>query len=133
MGHGIAHVAALAGCEGRLADVSAEQLEKAVVRIGHNLDRQLRRGVIDEFRKAKTLDQIRTTTSLADLGDCDLVIEAATAKEAVQRGIFKSLIPHLRDDALLDPTTSSISITRPAAATTAPTRLIWLTYMHHVP
>src|SRR3546814_15562270 len=75
------------------------------------------RGVIDEFRKAKTLDQIRTTTSLADLGDCDLVIEAATEKEAVKREIFKSLIPHLRDDALLATNTSSISITRLAAAT----------------
>src|SRR3546814_12468820 len=100
MGHGIAHVASLAGCEVRLADVSAEQLEKAVVRIGHNLDRQLRRGVIDEFRKAKTLDQIRTTKSLADLGDCDLGIEAATEKEAVKRVVFKTLIPQLSDDAL---------------------------------
>src|SRR3546814_1942957 len=57
-----------------------------------------------------------STTSLADLGDCDLVIEAATEKEAVKREIFKSLIPHLRDDALLATNTSSISITRLAAA-----------------
>src|SRR3546814_8290944 len=133
MGHGIAHFAALAGCEVRLADVSAEQLEKAVVRIGHNLDRQLRRGVIDEFRKAKTLDQIRTTTSLADLGDCDLVIEAATEKEAVKREIFKSLIPHLRDDALLATNTSSISITRLAAATDRPTQFMGMHFMNPVP
>ena len=110
MGHGIAHVAALAGCEVRMADVSEDRLRDALEKIGHNLDRQLRRGVIDEYTKAKTVDQIRITTNFADFGDCDLVIEAATEKEAVKRDIFKSLIPHLRDDDLLATNTSSISI-----------------------
>src|SRR3546814_20257402 len=74
-----------------------------------------------------------STTSLADLGDCDLVIEAATEKEAVKREIFKSLIPHLRDDALLATNTSSISITRLAAATDRPTRLMGMPFMNPVP
>src|SRR5690606_29478351 len=133
MGHGIAHVAALAGCEVRLADVSDDRLRAAIERIEHNLDRQIRRGVIDEFTKAKTVDKIRTTTNFADFGDCDLVIEAATEKEAVKREIFKALIPHLNEHALLATNTSSISITRLAAATDRPTKFMGMHFMNPVP
>ena len=133
MGHGIAHVCALHGFDVRLADLSQERLDKALQNIEANLDRQIRRGLIDEAKKHDTLERIRTTTDYAAFGDCDMVIEAATENEAVKREIYKQLIPHLRDDALLATNTSSISITRLAAATDRPNRFMGMHFMNPVP
>ena len=133
MGHGIAHVCALNGYDVRLADLSQERLDKALESVEGNLDRQMRRGAIDELKKHETLERIRTTTEYSTFGECDIVIEAATEDEKVKREVYKSLIPHLRADALLATNTSSISITRLAAATDRPTRFMGMHFMNPVP
>ena len=133
MGHGIAHVCAMSGLDVVLSDLAQDRLDNAVTRIGLNLDRQIRRGVIDEAKKADALHHITTTTSYDPFDTCDMVIEAATENEAVKREIFKKLLPHLRGDALLATNTSSISITRLAAATDRPEHFIGMHFMNPVP
>ena len=133
MGHGIAHVCALAGYEVRLADLEQSRLDQAIERVGGNLDRQIRRGLIDEAQKSETLSRISTGTDYEAFGDCDLVIEAATEDESVKREVYKKLIPHLRGDAILASNTSSISITRLASATDRPNRFMGLHFMNPVP
>src|SRR5690348_110641 len=117
MGRGIAHVCALAGCDVVLADVSAEALGKAAPQIEANLARQVARGRIREEDKAAALGRIATAADFAAFGDCDIVIEAATERESVKREVFTKLVPQLKPDALVATNTSSISITRLAAAT----------------
>jgi 3-hydroxybutyryl-CoA dehydrogenase len=133
MGHGIAHVCALAGLDVELLDVSEDRLGQAMDAIDRNLDRQVRRAMIDEMVKHETLHRIHPTIDYAAFGDCDMVIEAATENEAVKREVFKHVIPHLRDDAMLATNTSSISITRLAAATDRPGRFIGMHFMNPVP
>src|SRR5690606_30024284 len=96
MGNGIAHVFALAGYDVLMTDISQEALTKAVALIDHNLERQMHRGRISEADKNAALARIRTTLKLAELGQCDLVIEAATERESVKQAIFEDLLPHLR-------------------------------------
>ncbi len=133
MGNGIAHVAALAGIPVALLDVKEEALAKALATIGKNLDRQVSKGAITEADKAAALARIKTGTDYAMFGDCDLVIEAATEKEELKHAIFRSLCPVLKPDALLASNTSSISITRLAAATDRPERFIGMHFMNPVP
>ncbi len=133
MGGGIAHVCALAGYDVQLLDMSDELLEKAVAAIDWNMSRQAAKGKITEDDKAAALGRIATGTDYAAFGDCDLVIEAATENEEVKREIFKTLVPHLRDDALVATNTSSISITRLAATTDRPERFIGMHFMNPVP
>ena len=124
MGNGIAHVMALAGYDVLLTDVSAEALQKAVDTITGNLDRQVGRGKVSEADRDATLKRIVTTQALADLGQSDLVIEAATERETVKQAIFEDLIPHLKPTTILTSNTSSISITRLASRTDRPHPLI---------
>ncbi|MEO0717819.1 MAG: 3-hydroxybutyryl-CoA dehydrogenase [Pseudomonadota bacterium] len=133
MGNGIAHVFALAGYDVRLNDVSQEALENAVLVIGRNLDRQVRRQAITEDEKAAALARIVTTVKSEDLGDSDLIVESATEREEVKRAIFDNLIPHLSPDAILTTNTSSISITRLGAATDRPGKFMGLHFMNPVP
>ncbi|MCB9929490.1 MAG: 3-hydroxybutyryl-CoA dehydrogenase [Alphaproteobacteria bacterium] len=133
MGNGIAHVCAVAGYDVVLADLSQDRLDTAITVMGRNLDRQVRRGLIDEFGKVEALARIRTTTDYADFGDCDVVIEAATENEAVKREVFAKLVPNLRPDALIASNTSSISITRLAATTDRPGRFMGVHFMNPVP
>ena len=133
MGNGIAHVCALAGYDVVLADVAEDRLEKAMDQMGRNLDRQVRRSLIDEMAKAEALSRIRTTIDYEAFGDCDIVIEAATENEAVKRQVFEKLVPHLRPDALIASNTSSISITRLAAATDRPGKFMGVHFMNPVP
>lgn len=88
MGNGIAHVFALAGYEVLLNDVSAEGLTKAIAIIDKNIERQVSRGKVSAEDKAAAMARIKTTMTLADLGQTDLVIEAATEKETVKQQIF---------------------------------------------
>src|SRR5258708_25121386 len=81
MGSGIAHVCALHGFDVKLNDLSAERLDQAVGLIDKNLTRQVQRGKVSDTDRKATLDRIRTGTDMAILGDCDLVIEAATEDE----------------------------------------------------
>ena len=133
MGSGIAHVAALSGFDVLLCDVDQSRLEKSIKGIDGNLGRQVAREKITEMAKAEAMARIRTTTSLADFGQTDFVVEAATENEAVKRDIFKALVPHLKPSAMLATNTSSISITRLASTTDRPERFMGMHFMNPVP
>jgi 3-hydroxybutyryl-CoA dehydrogenase len=112
MGNGIAHVCALAGLPVTMLDVKPPALDRAMGTITRNMDRQVNRKLISVEDKEDALARIRATTDYADLGDADLVIEAATEKEDVKHAIFRALTPHLQPTCLLASNTSSISITK---------------------
>ena len=133
MGRGIAHVCALAGLDVLLTDISAEALAKAPGEIDRNMSRQVARGRIGEDDKAAALARIAAAPDYAAFGDCDMVIEAATEREAIKREIFRQLVPMLKPDALIASNTSSISITRLAAATDRPGKFIGMHFMNPVP
>lgn len=133
MGNGIAHVFALAGYDVLLTDVSEEALKKALATVAKNLDRQVKGGKITEADKDATLGRIRTTMTLTDLGPSDLIIEAATEKEAVKNAIFAELLPHLKPETILTSNTSSISITRMASRTDRPHKFMGFHFMNPVP
>ncbi len=133
MGSGIAHVCALTGFDVRLLDIAPEPLDRALATIDKNLSRQAAKGRITEADKDAALARISTGVDYAAFGDCDLVIEAATENEDIKREIFKTLMPHLKEDALVATNTSSISITRLAATTDRPERFIGMHFMNPVP
>ncbi|MEK1928888.1 MAG: 3-hydroxybutyryl-CoA dehydrogenase [Pararhizobium sp.] len=132
MGSGIAHVLALAGYDVTMMDVQEEGLGAALQRIGQNMDRQVARGSIVAEERALALGRIRTTVNLPELGTSDLIIEAATEKEAVKLKIFDDLAPYLKPETILTSNTSSISITRLAGRTERPEQFIGLHFMNPV-
>ncbi len=133
MGSGIAHVVALAGYDVALHDVAKDKVEAALAVIDKNLTRQVASGKITEEDKKKALARISYAESLQALADVDLVVEAATEDETVKRKIFVALCPFLKPDAIIGTNTSSISITRLAAATDRPERFIGLHFMNPAP
>ena len=133
MGNGIAHVFARAGYEVLITDVQAEALDKAMKTIERNLDRQIAKGALEEAQKTEALGRISTTQTLTDLGPCDLIIEAATEREAVKTAIFEELVPHLAEHTILTSNTSSISITRLASRTDRPEKFMGFHFMNPVP
>ena len=133
MGNGIAHVFALAGYDVALHDVSEAALEKAIAIIRGNLDRQVGRGRITAEQRDEAMGRITAQKELAALGATDLVIEAATEREALKRQIFEGLAPHLGAHTILTSNTSSISITRLAAGTDRPERFMGFHFMNPVP
>ncbi|KJZ21883.1 3-hydroxybutyryl-CoA dehydrogenase [Tritonibacter mobilis] len=133
MGNGIAHVLALAGFNVVLNDISQQALDSALSLIQKNLARQASRGKIEDAEVTATMDRISTTLTLADLGQTDLVIEAATEREAVKQAIFEDLLPHLQPHTILTSNTSSISITRLASRTDRPERFMGFHFMNPVP
>ncbi|CAM3991647.1 3-hydroxybutyryl-CoA dehydrogenase [Paracoccus yeei] len=133
MGNGIAHVFALAGYDVLMTDISREALDKAVALVDRNLSRQASRGKISDQDRDAALGRIRTTLQLSDLGQCDLIIEAATERETVKQAIFEDLLPHLKPETILASNTSSISITRLASRTDRPERFIGVHFMNPVP
>ena len=133
MGNGIAHVFALAGFEVLLNDITQAALDKAVALIDRNMERQVSRGKIAETDRQAALGRIRTTMKLADLGQTDLVIEAATERETVKQAIFEDLLPHLKPTTILTSNTSSISITRLASRTDRPEKFMGFHFMNPVP
>jgi 3-hydroxybutyryl-CoA dehydrogenase len=133
MGNGIAHVAAAAGFDIRLHDIAEERINAALATIDGNMARQVSKGALAEDERRAAIARIQPAIGLADLGDCDLVIEAATENEEVKRKIFTAVCPHLRPDAILASNTSSISITRLAAATDRPEHFIGIHFMNPVP
>lgn len=133
MGNGIAHVFALAGYDVLLNDISEDGLKNAVAIIDKNLERQAARGKITTEAHIGAMARIKTTLHLPDLGPCDLVIEAATEKEAVKNQIFETLAPHLGPQTILTSNTSSISITRLASRTDRPERFMGFHFMNPVP
>ena len=133
MGNGIAHVFALAGYDVLMTDISQEAMDKALALIDRNLERQVGRGKVDPDAKKAAMARIRTTLRLADLGQTDLVIEAATERETVKQAIFEDLVPHLKPDTILTSNTSSISITRLASRTDRPEKFMGFHFMNPVP
>jgi 3-hydroxybutyryl-CoA dehydrogenase len=133
MGRGIAHVCALAGLDVVLSDAKAAALAQAHDMIGGNLSRQVVRGRIKEEDKAAALGRIKAVGGYREFADCDMVIEAATEKEAVKREIFEELVPVLKPEALIASNTSSISFTRLASATDRPQKFIGMHFMNPVP
>ena len=133
MGSGIAHVFALAGFDVLLTDVKPESLTAAVALIDRNIDRQVTRGKVTADDKSAAMARIRTTGRLADLGQTDLVIEAATERETVKQAIFEDLVPHLQPHTILTSNTSSISITRLASRTDRPEKFMGFHFMNPVP
>ena len=133
MGNGIAHVAALAGYDVRLCDISKEALDKATQTIERNMNRQVARGTVDEARKRAAFARIKTGTGFDQFSDCDLVIESASENLNVKSEILKSLCPVLRKDALIATNTSSISITRLASLTDRPPKFMGMHFMNPVP
>jgi 3-hydroxybutyryl-CoA dehydrogenase len=133
MGNGIAHVCALAGIPVVLSDAAPARLKEALATINGNMARQVSRKRISEEDKQAALRRIATADTLDGFSDCDLVIEAATEKEDVKRKIFSDLCPVLRPETIVATNTSSISITRLAAATDRPEKFIGIHFMNPVP
>ena len=130
MGSGIAHVCALAGLNVVLNDVSADRLKAALATINGNMARQVKRQRISEEQRKQALKRIIPAELIDEFSDCDFVIEAATEKEDVKRKIFAELCPILRSDAMIGSNSSSISITRLAAATDRPEKFIGVHFMN---
>lgn len=134
MGNGIAHVFAQYGFQVSLIDVSVGQLEKAMATIHKNVDRQVSKGVVTAEQKEKLLQNITTHSSLADgVKTADLIIEAATENEAIKLKIFQEMDEYAKPEAILATNTSSISITKIAAVTKRPERVIGMHFMNPVP
>src|SRR5690348_6130207 len=133
MGNGIAHVCALAKLDVKLIDINEAQLKKALDTIRFNMERQVKRNLITAADEKAALARISTGVKVDELGDCDMVIEAATEKEAVKKDILKSPCPVLKPEALIASNTSSISITRLAAVTDRPAKFIGMHFMNPVP
>jgi len=133
MGGGIAHVAALCGCEVLLFDVAQAPLEKALAAIGKNLRRQADKGVIGVAAIEQALGRIATTVALEDFAACDFVVEAVPENERLKLDLFKKLDAIAAPGTILASNTSSISITKLAAATGRPDRVIGMHFMNPVP
>ncbi|MBW4707308.1 3-hydroxybutyryl-CoA dehydrogenase [Roseobacter sp. YSTF-M11] len=133
MGNGIAHVMSLAGYDVLLNDISQEALDDAMELMSNNMARQVSRGKITEEDQTAALKRIRTTQVLTELGQTDLIIEAATERETVKQAIFEDLVPHLQPHTILTSNTSSISITRLASRTDRPEKFMGFHFMNPVP
>ena len=134
MGNGIAHIFAQRGFKVTLIDVSAEQLEKAVATISKNLDRMVNKEIIRKELKEETLKNITTSTSVtAGVSNADLVVEAATENETIKLKIFQQMDEAAPADCILATNTSSIPITKIAAVTKRPGKVIGMHFMNPVP
>jgi 3-hydroxybutyryl-CoA dehydrogenase len=134
MGNGIAHVFAMNGYQVGLVDVSETALEKAVATITKNLDRMIKKEKISETEKSSTLNNIQTATSLATFASsADLIVEAATENIDLKLKIFQQMDALAPAQTILATNTSSISITKIAAVTTRPDKVIGMHFMNPVP
>jgi 3-hydroxybutyryl-CoA dehydrogenase len=133
MGNGIAQVCASAGVSVVMLDVNPIALEKGLVTISASLDRLVRKEKLTEVEKANVMGRIHATDVLGQLKDVDLVIEAATESESLKIKILKDVEGVVRPDVILASNTSSISITRLAAATQRPAQFIGMHFFNPVP
>lgn len=134
MGNGIAHVFAQAGFTVTLVDVNVMQLEKALQTIDKNLDRQVTKGTLSAEQKKQTLANLTTQSDLArGVAHADLVVEAATENIDLKLKIFAQLDEEAPKHTILASNTSSISITKIAAATQRPEKVIGMHFMNPVP
>ncbi|MGO7207606.1 3-hydroxyacyl-CoA dehydrogenase NAD-binding domain-containing protein, partial [Rhizobium ruizarguesonis] len=133
MGCGIAHVSAAAGYRVHIYDLSQDRIESVLATINGNLARLVTNGKMTEEERKSTLSLITGSSDVNDLAPSDLVIEAATEDETVKRKIYAQVCPVLKPEALLATNTSSLSITRLAAATDRPERFMGIHFMNPVP
>jgi 3-hydroxybutyryl-CoA dehydrogenase len=133
MGNGIAHVAAQAGYDVVLQDLEDRFVEKGLATVGKNLQRGVDKGRMTSEEKEAVLSRIKGSTNLEDLAGCDLIVEAAVEKLEVKLDLFTRLDAIAGPEALLASNTSSISITKIAAATHRPEKVIGMHFMNPVP
>lgn len=133
MGNGIAHVFAQFGYEVVLYDIAQAQLDKAVATIRQNLERQAKKGAIADSLVAESLGRIRTTQKMEDLAAVDFAVEAVTENEPLKLEIFRKLDGIVKPEAFLASNTSSIPITKIAAVTGRPEKVIGMHFMNPVP
>ena len=134
MGNGIAHVFAQFGYETSLIDISQESLNKGMATIEKNLDRMISKEKISQEDKAATLSRLTTFTSTEEgVKDADLIVEAATENESLKFKIFEQIDKAAKPEAILATNTSSISITKIAACTSRPDKVIGMHFMNPVP
>jgi 3-hydroxybutyryl-CoA dehydrogenase len=133
MGNGIAHVFAQHGYQVRLYDIFPAQIEKALKTIEKNLGRQAQKGLIPADAAPAILARVTVAKDLSEFADCELVVEAATENEALKLDLFRKLEDAVNKDAILATNTSSISITKIAAATKRADKVIGMHFMNPVP
>jgi 3-hydroxybutyryl-CoA dehydrogenase len=133
MGNGIAHVFARGGFDVMLCDVEQRFLDRALQTIGNNLEREVSKNKITMADKTAVLERIHPVVDRAKLGDCDFVIEAATEKFEIKTEIFRDLDRVCRPEVVLASNTSSISITKIAALTKRPEKVIGMHFFNPVP
>jgi 3-hydroxybutyryl-CoA dehydrogenase len=134
MGNGIAHVCALFGYSVILNDIKQELVDRGVQTISSNLDRQVKKGSINEAHKKETLSRIQSNLNLTDASkNADIIIEAATENVGIKRDIFQTIDSSAPQHTILASNTSSISITEIAAVTKRPDRVIGMHFMNPVP
>src|ERR1700688_1929132 len=133
MGNGIAHVFARSGYNVVLCDVDQRFLDRALATVTRDLDREVAKNKITAEAKAGALSRIRPVTDRGELSDCDFVIEAATEKFEIKTEIFRDLDRLTRPEIILASNTSSISITKLAAQTKRPEKVIGMHFFNPVP
>ena len=133
MGNGIAQTAAASGFDVILCDIQQDFVDKGFANIGKSLDRFVKKETMTEDQKNEVLGRIKTTTNLEDLEDCTLIVEAATENFEVKKQIFQKLDEITSEECILASNTSSISITKIAATTSRPDKVIGMHFMNPVP
>ena len=133
MGNGIAQTAANAGFDVVMCDIKQEYVDRGHANISKSLDRFVKKETITEDQKSEILGRIKTTTALEDLKDCSLVVEAATENFDIKKHLFEQLDKITASDAILASNTSSISITKIAAVTARPDKVIGMHFFNPVP
>lgn len=133
MGNGIAQTAAGAGFDVVMCDVAADFVERGIANICKSLDRFVKKETMTAEQRAEVFGRIKTTTSLDDLADCSLVVEAATENFEIKKQIFEELDQICGSDSILSSNTSSISITKIAATTKRADKVIGMHFFNPVP
>ena len=133
MGNGIAHVFARGGYSVILCDIEQKYLERGLANIAKNLDRETAKNKITQVQKSETLKRIEPTVDRSRLAGCDFIVEAASEKLEIKSELFRDLDRICRPEVILASNTSSISITKLAAVTSRPQKVIGMHFFNPVP